>query len=985
MHNNKDTSEFALLYKVLNTPQKQAVDAIEGPVMVIAGPGTGKTTILTLRIANILRETDTVPESILALTFTESGAFAMRRKLLSIIGPTAYKVNIQTFHGFAEKIIQKFPDYFSRIIGSSPIQDTEQYKIIENIIHSKKIKVLRPYGDQTYYVRSILQEIHILKRENISPEMLRQSVIKETLDNQEGSGKEESRSKIVEREKLQKQKEKNLELAFVYKSYETELAKKKYYDFDDMLLELIRAMEDDPMFKLILQEQYQYILADEHQDANASQNRILELLADFHSSPNLFIVGDEKQAIYRFQGASLENFLYFSKKYPDAIVIDLEHNYRSHQGILDAGASIIENNPGIPDRKRTRLKSLQVGTKPIYISEFATRNDELQYLTVMIERLLKKGEKPKEIAVLYRENKEAEDISRILKSHNIINRVESDHNILLDIDSAKLILISRAVADLSNSNLLGSVLLLREFDCDPAQIASLCALSNRERRPLFEVIKESRYKEAITAYNRLVEWSERASVTLFIPWLHSIIEETRMIVSIAESPDSLSRYSSLELFLETLTKVSRSDESFYLKNFIEYIDIVSDHGVLVKQNNTDHVDGVRLMTAHRAKGLEFNHVFIVNAIDGNWGNRSKRNHFSIPIIEHARDTGRIEDERRLFYVAITRARESVNISYARSRGDKEVMPCQFISEIDPGLISFEKPMMASQLPHITPHAKSKDQGLKHSILNPDFVRSKFLGEQLSVTHLNNYLKCAWQYFFVNLIRIPQAQTKHQMYGTAVHNALKAYFDAYRDERDMSLAKLIKLFKNQIDSQPMSKDDRIESFKKGERAIKGYIKTYQDSWNRNILTEYSIKRIHFDIGTKENESLMLTGKLDKVEFLDDRNVAIVDYKTAKPKSRNEIEGKTLSADGNYKRQLAFYKLLTDGDDKFVMKYGEIDFIEPNERGIYKKERFEISAEDTDRLKTDIKKMFHDITELTFVESGCGEKDCEYCKLGKILIS
>src|SRR3989344_3199453 len=208
------------IYQRLNDEQRRAVEAIEGPVMVIAGPGTGKTTVLSLRIANILRLTDSTPDSILALTFTESGAQSMKRKLISLIGQPAYRVNIHTFHGFAEMIINQYPDNFPRIIGS------------------KEIKLLRPFGAPFYYVRPVLSEIHILKRENISPKMLLESI-----------GKSD-----------QKQELKNLELAFVYGAYEAELARRKLYDFDDMLLELIRAMVDDIDLKRGLQENFQYIL-----------------------------------------------------------------------------------------------------------------------------------------------------------------------------------------------------------------------------------------------------------------------------------------------------------------------------------------------------------------------------------------------------------------------------------------------------------------------------------------------------------------------------------------------------------------------------------------------------------------------------------------------------------------------------------------------------------------------------------------------------
>ncbi len=978
----ESTSEFNKLYEVLNPAQKKAVDSIDGPVMVIAGPGTGKTTILTLRIANILKETDTAPDSILALTFTESGAYAMRRKLVEIIGSAAYKVNIQTFHGFAESIIQKYPDYFPRIIGSKIITDAEQIKIMEKLIDSKSIKILRPYGDPRYYVRPVLSEIQVLKRENVSPAELKASVERDQAELEESGN-----ITAAELEKLTKRNEKNLELAFLYEKYEEQLAEEKFYDFDDMLLELIRAMEENDLFKLILQETYQYILADEHQDANASQNRILELLSDFDESPNLFIVGDDKQAIYRFQGASLDNFLFFSRKYKQAKVIDLEHNYRSHQGILDASHSLIMNNPGMPGRERQKLISLQIGTKPIFVDEFPTLSDELDYIATLIERLVKKGEKSEEVAVLYRENKEAERISAALTAHGVIHRIESDHNILNDINSAKIIILCRAINDPSNSEYLGQALLLPELKNDPAAVSGACVLANRQVVPLAQIIKKDRSLK--DSYGRVVKWSGESQTMPFPDFLQKLIQETNILASIIAAPDSLEQMSSLEAFFEKIVKAAQSKNTFYIKDFIEYIGIVSAHGLATKRSYVDHVGGVRLMTAHKSKGQEFNHVFMVNVIDGLWGNRTERNRFNVPIIEHTRVSGRIEDERRLFYVAMTRARESVNISYGRSNGEKETIASQFIAEIDPSLIAFDKPVIADQTELFAKKMKSPEIQPTLSLIKPEFVREKFLSQPFSVTHLNNYLKCPWYYFFVNLIRIPQSKSKHQMYGTAIHETLDTFFNAYKEERDLSKKQLLELFKHNLGKEPLSVADLADSWEKGKKALEGYFTAYSGLWGRALLTEYSIRghsqEFKYQISNIKYQNLELTGKIDKLEFINEQEVIVIDYKTAKPKSRNEIEGKTKNADGNYKRQLVFYKLLLNLDKKYTMKYGEIDFIEPNERGIYKKERFEIDGLEVAQLVLQIEKVATEIIELKFLNSTCDDKDCEYCKLGKILKS
>ena len=316
-------TSFESLYDRLNKAQKKAVDAIEGPVMVIAGPGTGKTTILTLRIANILRKTDTAPENVLALTFTESGAYAMRKKLVDLIGTPAYKVNIHTFHGFCNDVIKQYPERFPRIIGSTAITEIDQISIIEGLLLQENknsedvhIRLLKPYGDPFFYVRPILSEIRGLKREAVDVEAFIKSVAKQNADfdaepekvHTKGAHKGKIKGEFV---KLGEHVEKNEELAALYEAYQATLAEKKLFDFEDMIVEVVSTLKKDKDLLLMLQENYQYILADEHQDANDAQNELLKLLANFHENPNLFVVGDEKQAIYRFQGASLQNFLGF--------------------------------------------------------------------------------------------------------------------------------------------------------------------------------------------------------------------------------------------------------------------------------------------------------------------------------------------------------------------------------------------------------------------------------------------------------------------------------------------------------------------------------------------------------------------------------------------------------------------------------------------------------------------------------------------------
>ena len=261
------TPQFEESYKRLNAAQKEAVDTIEGPVMVIAGPGTGKTQILTLRIANILLKTDTAPSSILVLTFSESAALQVRNRLASLIGSPAYRVDINTFHGFCNEVIKNNLEEFPHLVSSESMTDVEQIEIVEKIILDNSFVYLKPIGEPLHYLRTSISAINDLKKENISPLRFREVLEKqredfekiEDLYHEKGKYKGEMKGKYKD---LEKEIAKNEELSFIYEEYQDQLVSQKLYDFNDMLLEVVRALDENQDLRLRLQERYQYILVD---------------------------------------------------------------------------------------------------------------------------------------------------------------------------------------------------------------------------------------------------------------------------------------------------------------------------------------------------------------------------------------------------------------------------------------------------------------------------------------------------------------------------------------------------------------------------------------------------------------------------------------------------------------------------------------------------------------------------------------------------
>jgi len=987
--------KFKKIYSQLNHEQKLAVDTIEGPVMVVAGPGTGKTRTLILRIANILRLTDTQPENILALTFTDSAAFLMRSNLSEIIGSLAYRVKISTFHSFCNDIINNYPEEFPKIIGSRNITEAEQVNIIENLISKLPLQILKPFGNNLYYVKDIVKNIGELKRENVSPEKLELIVNREI---QELNSMSDLHHKNGSTDQELKQIEKVKELVEIYKQYEKELSQLRLYDYDDMIVEVVKTLEQNKNFLLMLEEQYQYILVDEHQDTNNAQNRILELLSSYYSSPNLFVVGDEKQAIFRFQGASLENFLYFKKKYPTAKYIVLKRNYRSTQTILDSASDLIKNK-----QEKLISNSKEKGEK-ILIYSFSKPEVENYFLARDIKEKIAQGVKPEEIAILYRRNKDAFEIIEALDKLKINYSLESDENVLLDLDIQKLILLLEAINDFGNNEKLAKLLILDFLEIEPLDAYKIIDYANKKNISLYEAIKYKKHlksaglsqegQEKISQfYKKISDYNYQKANKNLVDLFNLIINDSGFLTYILRHQQAQEKIEKLSSLFDEIKSLLASNQSFNLENFINYLNTLKKHNLAIKKSYPKIVNGkIRLMTAHRAKGQEFEYVYICKATSAHWEEKPNHKGIKLPAAVYAKTKldldsldAENDDERRLFYVCLTRAKQKVIITYSKEDElKKQQLPSKYIAEINKKFIKigdsskYEKDILKEKF--IFKKADKQTLSLK----DKDYLRQKFLENSLSVTALNNYLECPSKYLFLNLLRLPTAQTKSQIYGTAVHNALKDFFQATAISRKIPTKQfLLEKFKYYISKSPLNRNELDESLKKGERALTGYYNENKNKWLKNILVELKID------GVKVGD-ISISGRIDKIEILKQEingkhEVNVVDYKTSQPKSPKEIKGETKSKhSGDLFRQLVFYKILLDNykNNRYKMVSGEFDFIEPNKKGEYKKESFSVSEKDVLELELLIKKISQEILSLEFLNKFCSDKDCQYCKLKRM---
>ncbi|MEP6713468.1 MAG: ATP-dependent helicase, partial [Ferruginibacter sp.] len=423
-------NKFAEEYEKLNRQQRIAVDTIEGPVMVIAGPGTGKTQILAARIGKILLDTDTLPENILCLTYTDAGAIAMRRRLQRFIGADAYKVNIYTFHAFCNDVIQDNLSLFEKksLDAISELENIQLFKtLIDNFPKSHLLKRYR--GDVYFEINNLRNLFSSMKREGWSPTYINEKIeeyLKDLPTRDEFVYKRKYKqfnTGDFKQDKLDEEKERLEKLRAAvneFENYQNLMRQKNRYDFDDMINWVIKVFEENPQVLSNYQERFQYILVDEYQDTSGTQNKLVQLLISFWDKPNVFVVGDDDQSIYRFQGANVENMLEFANTYSsDLMTVVLTNNYRSTQPILDISKTLINKNQerlvkqidGLSKELiSSNTKINQLTHLPI-ITEYNSVKEEMAAITNNIYELLQQNIRPGKIAVIYKENKYGEELA----------------------------------------------------------------------------------------------------------------------------------------------------------------------------------------------------------------------------------------------------------------------------------------------------------------------------------------------------------------------------------------------------------------------------------------------------------------------------------------------------------------------------------------------------------------------------------------------
>lgn len=644
------------VYDTLNKPQKEAVFHTEGPLLILAGAGSGKTRVLTHRIAYLIEEKGVNPWNILAITFTNKAAEEMRQRVDSLVGIGAESIWVSTFHSMCVRILRRYIDrlgYDNRFT----IYDTDDQKtLMKEVCRKTDIDTKR------FKERMLLSVISSAKNEMILPEEFELNAGGDFVQ---------------------------LKIAKVYKEYEAQMRANNALDFDDLLVKTVQLLETQPDVRENYQERFRYIMVDEYQDTNTVQFRLVSLLAGKYR--NLCVVGDDDQSIYKFRGANIRNILDFEKEFSDAKVIKLEQNYRSVGNVLEVANSVIRNNKG---RKEKTLWTDNEKGEKIRLRQFDTAYDEAQFIAEDIKDETAQGANYSDHAVLYRTNAQSRLLEEKFVAMNIPYKIVGGINFysrreikdvlsyLKTIDNGKDDLAVRRIINVPKRG-IGLTTINRIQESATARgIGFYDALSAPDLIPGI-----GRSASKLDSFAALIEYfkgrSEESGVT---DLLTEVIEKTGYTESLeADDPEELeARVQNID---ELVSKAAVYEESCSdrgerptLSGFLEEVALVADIDSVAEDR-----DYVILMTLHSAKGLEFPHVYLAGMEDGLFPS-----YMSIS----GDDPEELEEERRLCYVGVTRAEEKLTLTCARMRlvrGERQYNSMsRFIKEMPSALIDTGK-------------------------------------------------------------------------------------------------------------------------------------------------------------------------------------------------------------------------------------------------------------------------------------------------------
>jgi DNA helicase-2/ATP-dependent DNA helicase PcrA len=984
---------FDQAYKNLNPAQKEAVDAIDGPVMVVAGPGTGKTQILALRIANILIKTDIGSHGVLCLTFTNSGVHAMRERLRTYIGQAASEVKVSTFHSFAQRIVEKHFDLLD--VDAVPVLLDEQGSILlfDSILQDNEWEHIRPRGNPSQYFHDLKSLISLLKRENITPGNFGKTIDAEiesitndpsgisTRGESKGQFKKETQKKI---ESLERSKE----AVSFYQLYEKTKKEQGLMDYDDVLayaLEIVKKGED---VRSSLQEENQYVLVDEHQDSSGIQNELLRAIWGDIELPNIFVVGDDRQLIYGFGGASISYFEEFKHTFGKAHLILLTENYRSTQTILDTADILLQSSIA-----KGALTSSMKDKHQIELYECEYEHDEILLAGKLFQEKIASGFDPQDCALLVPKNRQVRSAVRILRDmglpvsgnvgssffefqetntfRNILNVINNPYD---GVSLGELLFTPQA-----NIKPLEAHTFLRSIATRDLSVADLVSYTGAKTTDLF-----SDTNSIHLLGTKLQGWMEAYS-SGDVYGLIQIIGKEFFIDPATDHAHLVRNAEIVRTYLHIASAYIEKNAHGTLADFLDYIERLESYGHQIPLAIIGQDVGINVMTLHGSKGLEFEAVHIAHMNESTLMN-GRRKGFTLP--ESIEALFEEKDEltaKRQLYVALTRAKRFSTLSYAlESVSGASLELAHIISDIPEAYIS-KKPVTDSiekiggtANPRAYVENNSRDISVTEKELSA-MVAREYTERNVSVTLLNNFFECPWKWYFNNFLALPMQKTESLLLGSVVHAGIESILKSRISPSEKALEMIIT---SSLDKE-IVKDKALRGrIQKNAKVILGnWAKHYLPHIHPSYITERSVS--YHDTALPH---LKMYGKIDLTEKYDN-SITVTDFKTGNSKTKNAIEKRDEEGRlSSLLRQLAMYSYLLTGQDVSQSKLLFLEEDPKDKNAVY---TTRIGQEEIDLLIRDIKEYDTALQDGTWTQRPChfkpygGEhQECEFCKKAEI---
>ena len=803
--------------------------------------------------------------------------------------------------------------------------------------------------------------------------------------------------KPAKREEIDKKIAKLAEFCDLWDAYEVEMARDKAFDFDDQINWVVRELAINTNLRLDIQERYQWLLIDEYQDTNDAQNQILWHLTEGIENPNIFVVGDDDQSIYRFQGASIANIRNFRGNFPQHLEITLEQNYRSHQHILDAAYGSVAKNleRANADKRLTAanprfLSPLDTGAGGVITqAAFGSRYSEINWIVEKIREKISTGTKPGEIAILVRKNREIAELARELPKFDIPVSAQISHNIFENEAVRILTLMLEVFTDEKYDEKLFDLLHSEFLGIAPADLLQLSLQRRAQKVSMIELLNP-----LIPLSGAVGNSTKNNDPALFLKGRPGFDFFEFFIASRQQfwhlRPPVLAEKLLYESGLaEWLTEKNKTEDWHNIRKFIDWIreqnadktaEILTRIGLHQELNIPIRPDAlpadkqaVQVMTAHKSKGQEFEIVFIPGLEDKKWGNTFNRSFVPLPKLESSRGKKEVgpvatsdenEEERRLFFVALTRAKAELFLSHSQTDfSGRAKNPSQFWHEIPEALITDESSdetenEVQKLLPIFLQHQeKTLTDGEK------EILKKSAENFVWSASSLQNYLDCPRRFLYQNLYKFPRRPQPQLSLGVALHQALELFFKSSSLDKgglgDFSAEFLVQQYEYALSGQNLPKDDYQKWLEHGTEILKHYYEQKLVHFSAENSFGYQFE-YNFKNHTPQVNGIPITGVVDKVEFLDAEKklVKITDYKSGKP--RAIVAGERLW------RQLVFYDLLAKNSRGISWEVAscELDFLTPDAKNKLQTKSLEVSAVDRDQVIAELSAANAQLENLEF---------------------